>query len=63
MLKIVISDTSSLILFHKIVELELLRKVYNKVKPFIDKLLSTDFRISESIINELLKINNEITGD
>ena len=63
MLKIVISDTSSLILFHKIGELELLRKVYNKVKPFIDKLLSTDFRISESIINELLKINNEITGD
>lgn len=34
--------------------------VINKVKPIIDKLLSTNFRISENIINELLKMNNEI---
>ena len=33
--------------------------VINKVKPVIDKLLATDFRISKNIINELLKINNE----
>lgn len=152
MLKIVISDTSSLILFHKIGELELLRKIYSiitttpevaeefgeilpswilieavkdkkyqdfletqvdkgeastialakemdespllllddlkarklaiklnlkftgtlgvihkakqmgvipQVKPLIDKLQSTNFRISENIVNELLRINNE----
>lgn len=154
MLRIVISDTSSLILFHKIGELDILKKVYNnisttpevaeefleqlpewikiesvkdkkyqefletqvdsgeasaialakemdkpllllddlkarklasklnlkftgtlgvinkakqigiidKIKPIIDKLLSTDFRISENIINELLRINNEIVN-
>ena len=33
--------------------------VINKVKPLIDKLLATNFRISKNIINELLKINNE----
>jgi predicted nucleic acid-binding protein len=31
----------------------------DKVKPLIDKLLLTDFRISENIIQELLRINNE----
>ena len=31
-----------------------------KVKPLIDKLLATDFRISEKIIEEILKLNNEI---
>ena len=36
--------------------------VIDKVKPFIDKLLSTDFRISENIINELLRMNNEIAS-
>ena len=35
--------------------------VINEVKPLIDKLLSTNFRISENIINELLRMNNEIT--
>ncbi len=34
--------------------------VIDKVKPYIEKLLSTNFRISENIINELLRINNEI---
>ncbi|MBS3769402.1 MAG: DUF3368 domain-containing protein [Bacteroidales bacterium] len=33
--------------------------VITKVKPLIDELLSTDFRISEKLINELLRINNE----
>ena len=33
--------------------------VIDKVKPLIDKLLSTNFRISENIINEFLRMNNE----
>ena len=31
----------------------------DKVKPLIDKLLLTDFRVAENIIEEILKINNE----
>lgn len=34
--------------------------IIEKVKPFIEKLLLTDFRISASIINELLRKNNEV---
>lgn len=34
--------------------------VIDEIKPIIDKLLSTNFRISENIIHELLQINNEI---
>ncbi len=34
--------------------------VVDKVKPLIDKLLSTDFRISNNIVIELLKMNNEM---
>ncbi|MDA3891040.1 MAG: DUF3368 domain-containing protein [Salinivirgaceae bacterium] len=30
-----------------------------KVKPLIDMLLATDFRISEKIIEEILTLNNE----
>lgn len=30
-----------------------------KVKPLIDKLLMTDFRIANNIIEEILKLNNE----
>lgn len=33
--------------------------IIDKVKPFIDKLLLTDFRIADSIIEEILKMNNE----
>ena len=33
-----------------------------KVKPLIEKLQATNFRISENIINELLKKNNEIAS-
>lgn len=33
--------------------------VIDKIRPLIDKLLLTDFRISENIINELLRINEE----
>ncbi len=33
--------------------------IIDKVKPVIDKLLDTDFRISETIIKEFLKLNGE----
>ncbi|OQX73256.1 MAG: hypothetical protein B6D64_14075 [Bacteroidetes bacterium 4484_276] len=36
--------------------------VIERIKPIIDKLLSTDFRISANIINELLRMNNESSG-
>jgi predicted nucleic acid-binding protein len=32
--------------------------VINKVKPYIDKLLLTNFRISKNIVEEILKLNN-----
>jgi predicted nucleic acid-binding protein len=35
--------------------------VTSEVKPLIDSLLLTDFRISENVIDELLKLNNENT--
>jgi predicted nucleic acid-binding protein len=38
------------------------RGIISKVKPLIDKLLNTDFRISENIIAEILRINNENTN-
>jgi predicted nucleic acid-binding protein len=38
------------------------REIISKVKPLIDKLLNTDFRISENIIAEILRINNENTN-
>jgi predicted nucleic acid-binding protein len=34
-------------------------KIIDKVKPLIDKLMLTDFRVAENIINEILKLNNE----
>ena len=42
----VIVDTSCLIIF-------------DKIKPLIDKLIKTDFRISDKVIDDLLKRNNE----
>ena len=33
--------------------------VIEKVKPLIDKLLVTDFRIADQIIEEILELNNE----
>ena len=33
--------------------------IIDKVKPLIDKLLLTDFRITDNIIEEILKLNNE----
>ena len=34
-------------------------KIIDTVKPLLDKLLLTDFRISEAVIIELLRLNNE----
>ncbi len=34
--------------------------VIDEVKPILNKILSTDFRISKQIIHELLSLNNEI---
>lgn len=33
--------------------------IINEVKPLIDKLLLTDFRIADNIIAEILRLNNE----
>ena len=56
--KLNLKFTGTLGVFHKAKQLGII----DKIKPLIDKLLMTDFRISENIISELLKINNEIGG-
>lgn len=33
--------------------------IINQVKPLIDKLLLTDFRVADNIIEEMLKLNDE----
>jgi predicted nucleic acid-binding protein len=33
--------------------------IIDKVKPLIDKLLLTDFRVADNIVEEILKLNNE----
>ena len=33
--------------------------IIGKVKPLIDKLLLTDFRVADNVIDEILKLNNE----
>jgi predicted nucleic acid-binding protein len=47
--------TGTLGVIHKAKQMSIIKKV----KPLIDKLLATDFRIAESIVDEILKINNE----
>lgn len=47
--------TGTLGLIHKAKQLSIIENV----KPLIEKLLLTDFRISDKIIEELLRINNE----
>lgn len=34
-------------------------KLIDKVKPLIEKLMQTDFRVADNIIEEILKLNNE----
>lgn len=48
--------TGSLGIIHKAKQMSLI----DSIKPIIDKLLLTNFRISDKIINEILILNNEI---
>jgi predicted nucleic acid-binding protein len=47
--------TGALGVIHKAKQLSII----DKVKPLIDKLLSTDFRLADNIVKEILKLNNE----
>ncbi len=47
--------TGTLGVIHKAKEMSIIEKV----KPLIDKLLQTDFRVSENIIQEILRLNSE----
>lgn len=48
--------TGTLGVIHKAKQMSIIKKV----KPLLDQLVQTDFRISKKIINELLKLNNEL---
>lgn len=48
--------TGTLGVIHKAKQMAIIKKV----KPLLDQLVLTDFRISKNIIQELLKINNEL---
>jgi predicted nucleic acid-binding protein len=47
--------TGALGIIHKAKQMSII----DKVKPLIDDLLKTDFRISNKIVEEILKLNNE----
>lgn len=47
--------TGTLGVIHKAKQLSII----DKVKPLIDKLLLTDFRVADNIIEEILRLNNE----
>jgi predicted nucleic acid-binding protein len=47
--------TGTLGIIHKAKQMSII----DKVKPMIDKLLLTDFRVADNIIEEILKLNNE----
>lgn len=47
--------TGTLGIIHKAKQMALI----DKVKPLIDKLLLTDFRVADNIIKEILKLNDE----
>ncbi|PKP35506.1 MAG: DUF3368 domain-containing protein [Bacteroidetes bacterium HGW-Bacteroidetes-15] len=47
--------TGALGIIHKAKQMAVIKKV----KPLIDKLLETDFRISDKIVEEILTLNNE----
>jgi predicted nucleic acid-binding protein len=53
--KLNLKFTGTLGVFHKAKQLGFV----GKIKPLIDKLLATDFRISDQVISELLDLNNE----
>ena len=54
-IKLNLKFTGTLGVFHKAKQ----SGFVDRIKPLIDKVLATNFRISEKIIDELLKINNE----
>ncbi|MBU2555515.1 MAG: DUF3368 domain-containing protein [Bacteroidetes bacterium] len=54
-LKLKLKVTGSLGIIHRAKQLSYI----HKVKPLIEKLIATDFRVAENIIEELLKLNNE----
>lgn len=72
--RIVVLDSSTLILFHKIEQIDLLKKKYgnlvitpeiakefgNPLPQWIEILLETNFRISEKIVNEILSVNDKL---
>jgi len=47
--------TGALGIIHKAKQMQLIEKV----KPLVSKLLLTDFRIADNIVDELLRLNNE----
>jgi predicted nucleic acid-binding protein len=51
--------TGALGIIHKAKQLGFI----DKIKPVLQNLLDTDFRISQHIIDELLKLNNENNGN
>ena len=53
--KLNIKITGSLGVIHKAKELGII----NEVKPILEKIIQTDFRISENVINEFLILNKE----
>jgi len=53
--KLNLKFTGILGVLHKAKQMSLI----DNIKPMIEKLLSTDFRISENVIKEILKLNNE----
>lgn len=53
--KLLFKTTGTLGIIHKAKE----KSIIPKVKPLIEKLLSTNFRISQDVINEILQLNNE----
>lgn len=54
-LKLKLKTTGALGVIHKAKQMSIIPKV----KPLIDKLVLTNFRISNNIIDELLKLNDE----
>lgn len=54
--KLNLKFTGTLGVIHKAKQLGII----NEIKPLIDKLLLTNFRISEIVVAELLRLNNEL---
>lgn len=53
--KLMFKTTGTLGIIHKAKQMSIIPKV----KPLIDKLLLTNFRISKEVVNEILRLNGE----